>query len=473
MSFNHKIRSFFTSYKGLLALIILFELAIIVFLSTFSQPVVELFGKPLIPIDLDNSERGRVARIVMLYHALAVPFLAAVSYFTLDWYEVRESLELQAKWSITSGALLTGFTGMLFAYGSNIKFSDDWVAHGLFIFGLSVTFYGGVLLAIAIWPTKDFAQSDQPELMFKGINLENFNMGLNIVAILISGVIGAWAAAHFGNGFEAVLAEDIVRDENKNIGFSYNEMVVSHLHIMVALLAAAVLLLTLKHSKMDGKLLRISHFLFTPGVVIISLGAWLVITTYEGAHKVINIGAGFLLIVGAIVAVYGIMNISKNVLGEGYETASSKDKIIATFKDPVDLALYWQLIWVNATSTFPGVYVAINLELYRSEEYTELERTFNTGHWHVLATIVAMMMVMLTIKWFDIKGKMATFAGWSTLIGTIFGFGFATLYMLRKPGDDGLLLFLLIDVGVMFMFMAVGIFGLYYLVKKFTTDEFD
>ena len=44
MSFGYKLKQFFTSYQGLLALIIMFELAIVLFLSTFSAPVVEIFG---------------------------------------------------------------------------------------------------------------------------------------------------------------------------------------------------------------------------------------------------------------------------------------------------------------------------------------------------------------------------------------------------------------------------------------------
>lgn len=457
-----------------MALIILFELAIVMFLSMFSEPVVQIFGKPIIDPGLEGNARDRTARIIMLYHSLAVPFLAATSYFVLSKYPVREALEIQAKWAITSGALVTGFFGMLFGYGANIFF-DGWVAHGLFIFGLSIAFYGGVLLTIGIWPTKRFATlKDQQELMWKGINLESLNMALTIVAILISGVIGAWAGANFGRGFNAVLAEDIVGNENHNLGYSYNEMVVSHLHIMIALLCGAVLLLTMKYSRLHGRLARLNHFLYIPGIVIISLGAWLVITPWDGAHKVINIGAGFLLTVGVITAIWGILQIHTRILGENYKQASPKDKIIATFKDPVELALYWQLIWVNVTSTFPGVYVAINLEKFRSPEYQDLERTFNTGHWHVLATICAIMILMLTIKWFDVKGWIYQFTGWTALIGSTIGFGFATLYMVgRKPGEEGFLTVLMIDVGTMFMFMSVGVFGIYYLVKKFTSNEFD
>ncbi len=469
ITFIGKIKQFFTSYRGLIALIILFELAIIVFLSTFSKPVVEIFGKPLIPVDLDNSPRTRAGRIIMLYHSLAVPFLAAVSYFVLDWYEIRGTLEIQAKWAITIGALLTGFFGMVYGYSP----IDSQVPHGVFIFGLSLSFYGAILLLIGIWPSTTFPTKKKDAPYWRQYNLEYFSMSLTILAILISSIIGAWVGSNIGTNFEVVLAEDVVRAPGGNVGYSLKEMVVSHLHIMVALLAAAVLLLTLKYSGMKGKLLKVCHILYNIGVVIISIGAWLVITPWEKAHVVINVGAMFLLLVGMITAIYGIVNISRRKLGVSYDSSPLLSKIMAVFKDPVDFTLYFQLIWVNVTSTFPGVYVAIHLEKFRTDEYTEIERTFNTGHWHVISTICAIMVLMLAVKYLDIKGKIHDFIGWSSLIGSILGFGFATLYMLRSPDDKGLTLFLLIDIGVMFMFMATGIFGIYYLIKHFLTDEFE
>ncbi len=405
----------------------------------------------------------------MLYHALAIPFLAAVSYFVLDWYEIRGALEQQAKWAITVGALLTGFFGMVYGYSPY----DSQVPHGLFIFGLSLSFYGAVLLLIGIWPRSTFPVEEKDAPMLGSINLEYLNMSLTILAILISGIIGAWVGSNIGTNFDVVLAEDVVRSPNGNIGWSLKEMVVSHLHIMVALLAAAILLLTMKYSGMKGRLQKINHLLYIPGITILSVGAWLVITPWDKAHVVINVGAMFLLLVGLNTAIYGIHRISVRILGDRYAESSALTKFGAIFKDPVDLTLYFQLIWVNVTSTFPGVWVAIHLEEFRTEEYTDIERTFNTGHWHVLATICAMMVLMLAVKYLNVKGKIHDFVGWSALIGTIFGFGFATLYMLRSPSDDGFLTFILIDVGVMFMFMATGIFGLYYLIKHFFTDEME
>lgn len=49
--------------------------------------------------------------------------------------------------------------------------------------------------------------------------------------------------------------------------------------------------------------------------------------------------------------------------------------------------------------------------------------------------------------------------------------GVVAIYMLRKPGDDGFWSFILIDVGVMLMFLATGVFVLWYLVEYFSSKE--
>ncbi|MHA2252113.1 MAG: hypothetical protein ACXAD7_17240 [Candidatus Kariarchaeaceae archaeon] len=462
-----KFLSFFGSYKGLIAFIIIFELAIILFLSTFSEPVVKIFGDPVIPIDLEESDRSRAARIIMLYHALAVPFIAAVAFFVMDLYEIRESVEPHAKWSITTGAIITGISGIDFAYGLT-----DWTAHGIYLLGLSISFYGGVLLAIGIFPTKEFPvlDTDHKGSSLLGRSLEYINVWLVIVAILISSVIGAIAGSRFGNGFEAVLAEDIVREEHDII----ERMVISHLHIMIALLAAAAMMIVFRYSNMRGKLFHYCMILVVPGTIITSIGAWLVITGWESAHMVINVGAMFSLAAAFILAVYGIKETSKVILGDQYSNSSKKEKLLATTKDPVNLGMYFQFIWVNIVVTFPGVYVAINLDTYRTEEYTEVERAFNTGHWHVLATQIAIILLLLSLNYFDVKGTLRKVMGWSLTLGSIIAFGFATFYMLRSPNSSDTLkdtLFILIDVGVAFIFVGVALFCVNYLVTLFSEPD--
>ena len=208
MSFTEKIKAFFTSYKGLITFMFGYELLTVLFLSTFSKPMVDRFGDifpnifPLIETaDLPGGDTvaGHTLRTIMLYHSLAIPFLVIVAYIVLDWYAARPVYEAQAKWAMFFGSLTAGISGMDFAY-----FSGAWVSHGIFIFGQAVTFYGAILFTIAIWPTKKFPNELEPhnECMMPvrggSWNWEYFNMVSTIVAILVSAIIGAIAAANFG-----------------------------------------------------------------------------------------------------------------------------------------------------------------------------------------------------------------------------------------------------------------------------------
>lgn len=53
----------FGTYKGLVTVIITYLTLAILFLGTFSQPIVEIFGKPIKPIVLDDAYR--VSRIII------------------------------------------------------------------------------------------------------------------------------------------------------------------------------------------------------------------------------------------------------------------------------------------------------------------------------------------------------------------------------------------------------------------------
>ncbi len=509
MTFKEKIGNLFKSYRGLIAIITMYLTLLVLFLSTFSEPMVERFGSlPLLeyifPLIKGLPEARHAARAILIYHSLATPFLVAVVYLFMDKYEVRPKLEEMTKWSLFVGAFTTSIFGMLFVY------IDSWVFHGLFIAGQSITFYGGVLFVIAVWPTKSFPTNVDEKSMIWGINWEYLNLAINAIAILISASVAAFAASNFGRidpnypnvtepmynrhdgtvtytdikHFVPVLLETIVRRENNNAGWTYYEMLVSHLHIMVALLSAAVLLYSIRHIKMEGKWYKWEQIIFTPGVIILSVGAWAVITPLPWAHHIIDAGAGLLLIVGAIVAIYAWNQIAVKKLGDDYSNASMMQKIKAVFKDPVIFGLYFQLIWVNIVSTIPGIYVGINLEKGRdfrdfafwtsqgghytgSEPYWAIEYSFNVGHWHVLATLTAIMVVFILIDYYAIKGKWREIAGWLLTVGTIFGFGFATKYMLRTPGTDYSFDFWMIDIGLGLLFFGVIILALYIFIEFF------
>ena len=79
-----RIRQLFHTTEGLLFTVTAWEALIVAFMGTFSAtgPLAWLNLPARLGIALD--EAGKIGRVIMLYHALALPFVAALVYFMLD-----------------------------------------------------------------------------------------------------------------------------------------------------------------------------------------------------------------------------------------------------------------------------------------------------------------------------------------------------------------------------------------------------
>jgi len=446
--------------KGLITITIVYEFCLILFLSTFSEPITQLFGGPLLPVVLENTREAQISRIVILYHALALPFLAAVVYYVLEVCDVRANWVAPVKWILFPGSTIASVCGMVFAY----ILPHNWIAHGLYLFGLSLVFLSGILLLIGVFPTKSFPRLEDPNdgpYVF-GINIAQVNLTLVTLALLISAVLGAVAAAYFPQepGFEAFLAEDIVRQKPHTF---FELLIISHLHIMVALLDVAVLLLVFRYTvpKQQGRWYRTSMVLSIPGILIMSIGDWLVITGWENAHMVINVGAMFLLLAALILTLLGWKKTSQDILGVSYNTASWGARAKAVLSDPVKGGMYFQFVFVNVVVTIPGIYLAINLESIRQLPF-EVEKAITTGHWHILATLTAVIMLLLTIDYLGVQGKARQISGWFLTVGNIFAFGFTVVYMFK---DRVTWTYYFFDLGLTLIVVAIVIFCVHELIE--------
>jgi len=125
--------------ESLLLLVTAWEALLVVLLSLLSAtgPLSGLGLADWLGLD----EAGRVGRIVMLYHSLAIPFVAALVYLILDTLPFEVHIPQLVQPAITAGYLLTSVGGLSFAY-----LRAGWIAHGLFLVGLSLTFYAGAVL---------------------------------------------------------------------------------------------------------------------------------------------------------------------------------------------------------------------------------------------------------------------------------------------------------------------------------------
>ncbi|MHA2031706.1 MAG: hypothetical protein ACW99Q_20190, partial [Candidatus Kariarchaeaceae archaeon] len=411
----------------------------------------KLFGNPLLPIDLDDYQISRAGRIIMLYHSFAVPFVAAVALLFLEMYEVRYPYNLQAKYLVFSGSIFSGIGGITFGY-----LIPHMFIHTIFLFGLSLTFFGGFMLVLGIIPTKSYQTANlSNENTFFGYNFEYFNLFLTMLFFIISAAIGGMASSFLGDD-PTFLAEDIVRQENHSL---LERMVISHLHVMVALLIVGVFLMIVTFSEIKGKGFRIIMILTIPGSFLISLGAWLVIFKFEPAHKIINVGAFMMIFGGFILAAHGFKKIIEENRDENTTGKLNNGRVL--LKDPVKFTLYFELIWGNLVTTIPGIYVAVNLDTYRDvgaigEPYKEIERDFNVAHWHILSALAGIAICLLLLEYFNISGKFRDLTGWFFLFGSIVGFGFGALYMTRSPETNlADFYYIMMNIGVMAIFLGV------------------
>ena len=430
----------------------------VLFLLTFSEPLSILWGgEPLFDIYSDDII-ARSARIIMIYHSIATPFIVAVTFWCLQYYEVRDKFIPAMKITLVPGSIIAGIGGLIFAY-TRIRFY-----HEVFYFGLFLVFFGGVLFALATFPipykfpkTKDATEGS----LFFGINLENYSMSLLAVCVLVSIVFGALAAIeNFTNTIwllprphqDAYFAEEIVRILIHDIP---EEFIVSHLHIQLALTAAMVTMIGYKVSKIKGKIYHIMLFFCPVGIITISYGAWVL------NHYLIWVGAGILILTTVALSINGLKEISKNHLGEKYASASRGTKLKAMTTDSVGFALYFIYLYAQIVVTICGISVGLRTRhIYRLHEYTNVEYDFNVGHWHLLSVLLATLILLLAIKHFKKEGLMQTIAGWVLFVGGLTTFTAANFYMLRGVETDKMLSMYITFVGVWILCIgfAMGIF---------------
>ncbi|MFX0051414.1 MAG: hypothetical protein ACFE8U_08990 [Candidatus Hermodarchaeota archaeon] len=444
------------TYKGMITFTVVWLFVIVLFLSTFSEPIELVLGQPLLPITLSADDLDRAGRIIMLYHSIAVPVIAICTYFVLLFMDVREKFKSRVKWPIFVGSILASASGISFAY----LFPDAWILHGLYLVGLSLCFYAGVMLLLGVFPTKSFPKRD-PESS-RNIIIGQSALTLLVFCVLLSVILGGAIGSFLGNGMIPMLAEYFLRHDAYpyQVPELFVDAVKAHLHIMLALIDVIILLVVYRYTvpNQKGRWYLISMILAMPGMLIMSIGSWAVtfnsVISYPfDMHYLIYAGAAILLAVALILAITGWNKTSKKVLGDAYESASWATRIKAVFKAPVEFAMYFQFIWVNFVMTFGGIFLALSLRGETDPEgaspFTkvfgltafrdgplEVETTVARGHWHILATLSAIILLLLLIDILDIQGTSRKVMGWLLFAGSIVAFGLGTLYLYLPHFDQ-------------------------------------
>lgn len=427
---QERLKYLFTSTKGLILMAIAFIGIIAAVWGTLSGPMVE-WGVRDVTVDLLNMDLKQIereGRLVMLYHSIAMAVIAILVYLMTAVVPMKKAYAQWANITVTAGYLTVMFNGFGFAY-----FGHNYTLHGLFLFGLSLIFFSGCILAVAVWPwNKEYYLDKDSKLGHskQGFSYERLAFWTVIMATLGSAALGAWSGSFTGNGFETFLAEDTIRAAVKP---PLKNAIVGHLHIMLALMGIAITLILGRWLDFKGLWHKLAMPSMVFGTITLTLGAWSVIFT-EFAHNIIYVGAVFSMCGGLFLVIYGFPKITKDRLREqGIEgKAGFWTTTRALLHDPLKFGVLWQMIFMNFTTSFVGIFMAVKLEeIFRVWNHRE-ERIELTGHWHILATIIAIMILFYYADRVGMKGRVRQLFGWTIIIGSDLAFASVTIFEMKR-----------------------------------------
>jgi len=322
--------------------------------------------------------------------------------------------------------MVTLVFGMLFAY-----FGHEWVFHGLYIFGLSLIFFAGVLLVIALWPwSREYAITAKDRARTRGgVDLERTAFFAAALTTVLSALFGAVPGSYFGNGFEVFLAENIIRYPEKT---TMEYSVIGHLHIMLALIAIMITLIIGRWLNFRGVLHKWAMPLMILGTIVLNLGVWGVVTPLEPiAHMIIYVGATPSMLAALLLLIWNWDRLIRDGTAK-IRKPSFFQKLAALGRDPLKFGPTWQMLFMNFTTSGIGIFMAVKLdEIFRVWPARE-ERIELTGHWHALSAIIATIILMYYGDMIGLKGKLRQLYGWAIIVLSDIALAGVTVFEMKR-----------------------------------------
>jgi len=418
----------FKSTKGLiLVAIALIGLETALF-GMLSGPMAEFGVRDVIVrvFKMDLIQAEREGRIIILYHSIAMAVIAIETYMITGLLKMKEFYKTAVRVLITVGYLFAMIFGMGFAY-----WGHNWALHGLYIAGLTLIFFAGVLLTIALWPwDKNYYQSDKSYARTKsGVDMERAAFFATALTTVISALFGAVPGSYYSNGFETFLAENVIRLPEKT-AMQYS--VIGHLHIMLALIAIMLTLIIGRWLNFKGNPAQDRHAADHSRHHVINLGVWGVVTPLEPiAHMIIYVGATPAMLGALMLVIFGWDKFIREGVA-GIQKPGSWQKFKALLHDPLRFGPLWQMVFMNFTVSGIGIFYAVRLdEIFRMWPHRE-ERIELTGHWHVLSAIIATIILLYYGDVIGLKGKLRKLYGWAIILLSDLAFASVTIFETKR-----------------------------------------
>jgi hypothetical protein len=464
----------FLSTRGLVLVAIATVALITAVWGTLSGPMVEwgirditvkVLGMKMLQVE-------REGRIIMLYHTIAMTIIAIEVYFITGIVSMKRIYQVMINGIITVGYMTAVFFGLGFAY-----FGHNFAFHGLFLVGQSLIFFAGILLLVALWPwsKENRLPPDSPYAHTKGgVDLERLAFFTMAAATLLSSMWGAVTGSYWSNGHETFLAEDLIRIPHKT---ALEHAIIGHLHIMLSLVAVGITLIVGRWMDFKGKMHFWAMLTMIFGSIVLTAGA-LAIVWLEWAHSIIYVGAVFVMFAALLYVIYSWDKLIHDRTQElGLEKPTILQKLKALLHDPLKFGSGWQMVFMNFTVSGVGIFMAVKLEdIFRVWTQRE-ERITLTGHWHILAALIATIILLYYMDLSGLKGKVRQIAGWVVIIGSDIAFAGATIFSMKRLTVDAVhqqpivsSTMLSIDMGLGAVLILLGIFMAWRLIDLFAPE---
>jgi hypothetical protein len=450
----------FKSTKGLILVAIAMIAVETAIFGMLSGPMAEMGVRDFMirTLGMKIVQAEREGRIIILYHSIAMAVVAIETYMITSLLKMKEFYKMAIRVLITVGYILTMIFGMGFAY-----WGHNWALHGLYITGLSFIFFAGILLVIALWPWNQ--EVYQPDNTYartkKGVDIERVAFFATALTTVISALFGAIPGSFYGNGFETFMAQDIIRLPEKTV-MEYS--VIGHLHIMLALIAIMITLIIGRWLNFKGILHKIAMPLMILGTIVLNLGVWGVATPLEPiAHMIIYVGATPSMVAALLLLIWSWNKLIKDGITQTRKP-NFGDRLRALLHDPLKFGPTWQMLFMNFTTSFIGIFMAVRLEeIFRVWPAHE-ERIELTGHWHVLSAIIATIILLYYGDMLGLKGRIRQWYGWSLIILSDIAFGAVTIFEMKRlfitesmqqPLVNGLMYAIDFGLGMLLLLLAI------------------
>ena len=180
--------------------------------------------------------------------------------------------------------------------------------------------------------------------------------------------------------------------------------IIGHLHIMLTLVAVGITLIVGRWLDFKGILHKIAMPLMIVGTIVITFGA-LSVVWVEWAHTTIYVGSVGVMLAALMFVIYSLGQADQGGHRRSIEKPTVWQKLKALLHDPLKFGPGWQMVFMNFTVSGVGIFMAVKLdEIFRVWPHRE-ERITLTGHWHILAGLIATIILLLLRRSVRLEGQ--------------------------------------------------------------------